>query len=90
MGSTYSPPVRAPSISSRPSLSNLRGAASSGDTSVSTSRGLSTRSSTSRLNVGDVSALGPLPRPSLSTRYSMNRLNSAVTIGEGGSKPVWR
>ncbi|OXG97716.1 kinesin [Cryptococcus neoformans A2-102-5] len=90
VGSTYSPPVRAPSISSRPSLSNLRGAASSGDTSVSTSRGLSTRSSTSRLNVGDVSALGPLPRPSLSTRYSMNRLNSAVTIGEGGSKPVWR
>ncbi|EAL23507.1 hypothetical protein CNBA1540 [Cryptococcus deneoformans B-3501A] len=90
VGSTYSPPVRAPSISSRPSLSNLRGAASCGDTSVSTSRGLSTRPSVNRLNVGDVSALAPLPRPSLSTRYSMTRLNSGVTTGEGGGKPVWR
>lgn len=77
-------------MSSRPSLSNLRGAASAGDTSVLTSRGLSTRPSMSRLNAGDVSALGPLPRPSLSTRYSMNKLNSGVTTGDAGGKPAWR
>ncbi|XAO23768.1 hypothetical protein I312_102548 [Cryptococcus bacillisporus CA1280] len=90
VGNSYSPPVRAPSMSSRPSLSNLRGAASAGDTSVLTSRGLSTRPSMSRLNAGDVSALGPLPRPSLSTRYSMNKLNSGVTTGDAGGKPAWR
>lgn len=90
VGNSYSPPVRAPSMSSRPSLSNLRGAASAGDTSVLASRGLSTRPSMSRLNAGDVSALGPLPRPSLSTRYSMNKLNSGVTTGDAGGKPAWR
>ncbi|WVQ72579.1 hypothetical protein IAR50_002137 [Cryptococcus sp. DSM 104548] len=90
--STGSPPVRGPALGSRPSVSNLNATVSSpGDTSIlSASRGLSSRASVSRLNAGDTSGIGALPRPSLSSRPSMARLGAGVAVGDAAGRPAWR
>ncbi|WVQ82358.1 hypothetical protein IAT38_004486 [Cryptococcus sp. DSM 104549] len=93
-GNSGSPPMpRGPALSSRPSISNLSiNTSSPGDTSVALPRGpcLSARPSIARLNPGDTSALGPLPRPGLSSRPSMSRMGMSVTAGDAAGRPAWR